>query len=293
MFLNILRKKRLVSGEVADTRCPESIFINEQINTLDTLYIIYCKCNKSVFFIGVLDDFIGGKYGNVDDNVKIQAVVRAMIMSRSDIDRVHYYFNKIIKIIRANRGIMGGVDTFIKNVINSELGYHYIDYYNDYSKAQHSYEFVINDINTATNFTGNTTRLLLIQGIVENNLNITSTRLQHIYEMDDIVKVDIGKMYEIIHAGFIIHAIEKGTKKWFNWKQKERYKEIFVLIIELYSQIKNPLCGKTDINAINECILTYTSDPPLLDMHTNTITLVERKYNVTFDKKTMKFKWYF
>lgn len=132
-----------------------------------------------------------------------------------------------------------------------------------------------------------------IANTIENNITGNTWPPAPCYEMDDVVTIDVSQMYTVIRTGFVIHATEKGSTSWFRWNNQNKFKELLVLVVETYSMLKQPLCGSENVtNAINECILIYTSDPPFLEMHNATFDLVEKKYNVKFDRETFKFRWY-
>lgn len=295
MFTNILKKKRLLNGEHVEVKHPEMVFYDQPLDVLDSLYVIYIRSGKGKYYRSVLEDFIGGKYGiNFPVHIQIQAVVRAMILFRDDLAIKDYYFKKALNIIKKANGIIKPLSQHIKNVINIEIGNHYLEYYNNRHAALESYNIVSSSVVSSTMVIGVNMSNNKILNIIDRNINGVNNPPAPCYSIDDVITIGIGQIYQVLRVGFIIHATEKGTKTWFRWNSRNRFKELFVLVVEMYSQLKRPLCGSDDeTKAINEFLLTFTNDPPVLSEHNVTFDVIERKYDhVRFDRETFKFDWY-
>lgn len=293
MFTNVLKNKRLITGAHVESRHGGVLFKNDPLIVLDTLYKLYDKCGKGIFFGSILDDFLHDKYGIFDHSIKLQVYIRAMVISRGKDKEREYYFNKIIKLIGRYNGKFTNITDKCKNIINAEIGYHFINNKCDYNSAHMSYTRVIDSITNAMSLVDYGDGQEKINTI-KNNIDLSNYgMLEHVYTIDDLIVIDNSDMYDVIRVGFQLHAMEKGTRKWFQWKKYDRYKELLVLVVELYSQLKYPICGNGNvIDAINECIITYTKDPPLRrDCNVNA-SVIANKYGVSFNVDTMKYKWY-
>lgn len=285
MFTNILRKKRLLNGDHVETNYPGHLFYSKPLDVLDTLYVIYKRCNMEDEFIHKLGDFIGGRYGSkiLSPPVLIQALVRAMILTRYDLPMREYYFKKAIGLIKNTRGVVNSLSQEIKNIINTELGDHYIEFHGDINSAFQCYQHAMQNVRGTRE-----------TSIFRHNLCGSGVSIEHCYDIDDIVNIEVSEMYHVLRVGFVVHATEKGTRSWFMWNKKNRFKELFVLVVEMYSKLRDPLCGPNDlVGAINEFLLTFTTDPPVSRWHNVTLDLMEKRYEtIKFDRDTRKFRWY-
>lgn len=292
MFRNILSGKRTVDGDPAEMKKPERLFYSNPMIVLDMLYVIYSRINKQDHFLTVIDEFIGGRYGKFNTNIQYEALARALILYRHVPTIKNVFFNKLLELIKKTNGKGYELSTKTKNIINCEMGYHYLTYYNKKKLAIEAYSRVANNYIDALDVVGFTQMDYKIKRIVD----IIDGKIdppEHCFTIDDIINPPLSDMYEVLRVGFVIHATEKGTKSWFRWGNKSRFKELFVIIVEMYSQLKQPLCGSSSIiDAVNECILTYTTDPPLLRFLDVRLEVIESKYCVEFDRETLKFRWY-
>lgn len=280
MFKNILRKKRTSVGDLVDSNNASTLFNNDPIAVVDTLYVIYFRNHKVGSFQSVIDDFVNGVYGKFTPDIRLKVLIRGMIVFRENKNVKDMYFVNAISIINKENGVIPNISTKLKNIINVELGNHYLEYYNDKESAISSFRN-IRDLSPVT-----------IQTLFANVHKVNDPPLQ-CFTINDVIEIELSTMYDVLRAGFIVHALEKGTSTWFRWNKKERFKELFVIVVEMYSLLNLPLCGNDNITkAINECILIYTSDPPVLEILNTSLSRIEQKYNVEFDRETLKFKWY-
>ena len=213
-----------------------------------------------------------------------------MILCRDNGPRWLRYYEMMIKIINNKNGIINNITQHVKIIINAELGYNYINMHCDFEKNHNAYKNVLESFDSAMIVTDNNE----IKDTICYNMNQTNTIKKHVYDIDDIISFDIGKIYEVLRAGFFVHVKNKSTPRWFSWNKNHRCYELFVLVIEMYSQMEFPLCGnKNIVNALNECIIIYTNDPPISVSKRNIVKRVQEEYGVIFDPITFKFKWYF
>lgn len=290
MFFNIFKNKCQIDNNDNDND-PYMIFRHRPIKVLDTLYLLHVKCNKNVFFTSVLDEIIRGKYGCFRDDIVIQVLIRAMILSRDNKNKQNDYYIKMKRIINKNNGNIENITAQTKNVINAELGFHYINYYHNYAKADKVYDSVLNTVASAFEIT-NAKNNNDIRCIIYNNMDLSHQTLQHVYQIDDIISVDMDDMYTVLKAGFNTKRNMSVNRRWYQWKANENYTELFELVIDLYSQLEFPLCTNVNItDAVNECIFTFTNDTPVMNVTPRMIILLEKRLKITFDKNTMKFKW--
>jgi hypothetical protein len=214
-----------------------------------------------------------------------------MILSRDNKNKQNDYYIKMKRIINKNNGNIENITAHTKNVINAEFGFHYINYYHNYAKADKVYDSVLNTVASAFEIT-NAKNNNDIRCIIYNNMDLSHQTLQHVYQIDDIISVDMDDMYTVLKAGFNTKRNMSVNRRWYQWKANENYTELFELVIDLYSQLEFPLCTNVNItDAVNECIFTFTNDTPVMNVTPRMIILLEKRLKITFDKNTMKFKW--
>lgn len=291
MFKNLLSKKHSVVGDPVNMKNPELLFYNDPMSVLDTLYVIYSRLGKETCFLSIINDFINGKYGKFNATIQYNALIRAMILYRSSPFMVDELFKRLMVLIDKNRKNGVHLTSKTKNIINCEIAYHYLTYYCKKNLAIKAYTKVIENITDAMEVVGDNHNEIVTK--INDNINGINYPPEHCFTIDDIINPSLSTMYEVLRVGFVLYLSDKGTTKWFQWGKRGRFKELYVVAVELYRQLKHPLCGSENVvDAINECILTYTSDPPLIKNGHYNIKVIEEKYNVTFDKETYKYKWY-
>jgi hypothetical protein len=295
MFGNVLRKKRLLNGDPTDLKRPERLFYDDPMEVFDTIFFIYKKLGKEKNARYVIDEFVSGKYGNFNYTIQYHMLLRAMMMHR-DVPKVRdYYFKKMRDLIYRTHRKGVNLSTNIQNMINCEMAHHWITFYGNKNMALDAYKRVVEKINDAFEASRvSNERFSPVSLIIHNNMNGTHDPPLHIYQIEQLINPDINTMYRVLRVGFIIHATEKGKSSWFRWNKRNQFKELLVAIVELYSQLEYPLCGDhcNQTEAINECLLTYTSDPPVMECHGKRFESIERDHHVQFDRLTFKYKWY-
>jgi len=267
------------------------------IESVDSFIKLSMALGEPYTVIQILRDILHGKYGMVATKHKMQLHVRVAICAIT----VHFDHECALYHIKRARALVNRqLPPFELMLFYCVYGWAHINTKineGSVSKGIMSFNYVERVAPTDAVSVKILARarkcLAIICRITDDSL---VDAIDKVVTLDDIADhADLLHTYDCINLGFKMSNNEKQRRRsWFNTC---RYK-LFVDMVDLYSCITSPLAGPyergnpaTITKCVNEFLSIYTDESTKYQATEKDIIELEEKYDIHFDRKTLKFTW--
>lgn len=301
-FKHLFNLKRLRGGHsVVDSLGDSDLRDRYFVETTDAYIKICLAANQPYKVLEFINDALLNKY------VTVSRHHRAQLHTRAAISAITIQFDHecaLYHIKRARAYIGKHVHPFDLLLFYCVLGWAHVNRINgEGSDAKgilafkHAERVAQNDPHS-TKIVGRTRKCLSIICRVSDGSIIEEA--DKIVSLQDIAdRVPLHHVYSCINAGFrLLASDQRQGVKWYTTFRPNKNR-LFTEMVELYSLVPAPFAGpyergepNTITNCVNEFLSIYTNESNKHQATERDVIALEEKYHISFDRNTLKFKWY-